>query len=265
MGEHDNYDQDQQSDSRWLKRIAILCLLAGGIIYGVQHFQLPEIDWSKYKIIYSKDGDVDESELIEDAVEEDVIEENIAESKPTKAKAQKQGLSHEAIPALEKPQEIEQKAETAEAALEVSPEITSEAPKVAQPTAPSEKSTLEILEERNHANAVKRAQEVGVSTEGSTLDILERINHANTVKRAQEVGVSTEGSTLDILERINHVNTVKRAQELGVSTEGSTLDILERINHANTVKRAQELGVSTEGSTLDILERITKKQMENYR
>ena len=38
------------------------------------------------------------------------------------------------------------------------------------------KSTLELLEERNHANVVKQAKEAGVSTEGSTLEILERIN-----------------------------------------------------------------------------------------
>ncbi len=66
-----------------------------------------------------------------------------------------------------------------------------------------QKSTLELLEERNHASVVKQAKEAGVSTEGSTLDILERINHANVVKQAKEAGVSTEGSTLDILERIN--------------------------------------------------------------
>lgn len=38
------------------------------------------------------------------------------------------------------------------------------------------KSTLELLEEHNHANVVKQAQRVGVSTEGSTIEILERIN-----------------------------------------------------------------------------------------
>lgn len=94
----------------------------------------------------------------------------------------------------------------------------------------NEKSTIELLEEQNHARVVKQAKEVGVSTEGSTLDILERINHASVVKQAKEVGVSTEGSTLDILERINHASVVKQAKEAGVSTEGSTLDILERIN-----------------------------------
>ena len=92
------------------------------------------------------------------------------------------------------------------------------------------KTTLELLEEQNHANVVKQAKKAGVSTEGSTLDILDRINHANVVKQAQKAGVSTEGSTLDILDRINHANVVKQAQKAGVSTEGSTLEILERIN-----------------------------------
>ena len=73
----------------------------------------------------------------------------------------------------------------------------------AQSSSLREKSTLDLLEERNHASVVKRAKEAGVSTEGSTMDILERINHASVVKRAKEAGVSTEGSTMDILERIN--------------------------------------------------------------
>ena len=34
-------------------------------------------------------------------------------------------------------------------------------------------------------------------------EYLERINHANVVRQAKEMGVSTEGSTLEILERIN--------------------------------------------------------------
>ncbi len=98
----------------------------------------------------------------------------------------------------------------------------------------------------------------------TTLEILERKNHADVVKRAQRAGVSTEGTTLEILERINHADVVKRAQRAGVSTEGTTLEILERINHADVVKRAQRAGVSTEGTTLEILERITKKDLEKY-
>ena len=65
------------------------------------------------------------------------------------------------------------------------------------------KSTIEILQERNHANVMKEAARVGVSTEGTTVEILERINHANVVKEATRAGVSTEGSTIEILERIN--------------------------------------------------------------
>ena len=72
-----------------------------------------------------------------------------------------------------------------------------------------EKTTIELLEEQNHASVVKRAKEAGVSTEGSTLEILERMNHASVVKRAKEAGVSTEGSTLEILERMNR----KRLEE----------------------------------------------------
>ena len=98
----------------------------------------------------------------------------------------------------------------------------------------------------------------------STIELLERKNHENAVKQAKEAGVSAEGSTLDILERINHANVVKQAKEAGVSTEGSTLDILERINHANVIKQARRMGVSTEGSTMDILERINRKTLEKY-
>lgn len=125
-------------------------------------------------------------------------------------------------------------------------------------------STLELLERRNHQDAINRAKSMGLSTEGSTLEILERINHAEVVKRAKRAGVSTKGSTLDILERINHAEVVKRAERAGVSTNGSTMDILERINHAEIVKRAQRMGVSTEGSTMDILERINRKSLESY-
>jgi len=71
------------------------------------------------------------------------------------------------------------------------------------------KSTLEFMEERSHANAVRQAKEAGVSTEGSTIDILERISHANAVRQAKEAGVSTEGSTIDILERISRKNLEK--------------------------------------------------------
>ena len=117
-------------------------------------------------------------------------------------------------------------------------DISEDAPQeVSKPTeqadASAEPSLLELLEQKNHENAVKQAQRAGVSTEGTTLEILERINHANAVKQAQRAGVSTEGTTLEILERINHANAVKQAQRAGVSAEGTTLEILERINKKN--------------------------------
>lgn len=123
-------------------------------------------------------------------------------------------------------------------------------------------STLELIERKNHADIVRRAQHAGVSTEGTTLEILERINHADVVKRAQRAGVNTEGTTLEILERINHADVERRAKQAGVSTEGTTLEILERINHADVVKRAKQVGVSAEGTTLEILERINRKSIE---
>lgn len=72
-----------------------------------------------------------------------------------------------------------------------------------------EKTTVELLEERTHANVVKQAQRAGVSTEGSTSEILDRITHANVVKQAQRAGVSTEGSTSEILDRITRKNLEK--------------------------------------------------------
>lgn len=44
---------------------------------------------------------------------------------------------------------------------------------------PREKTVTEILEERTHNNAVRRAEEVGASTEGTTTEILERITRKN--------------------------------------------------------------------------------------
>lgn len=141
------------------------------------------------------------------------------------------------------PNATDEAANAANAAASDSPESETEssaiAPKDKDSSAPTNKdesvsdddlTTLEDLERRNHAEVVKEAQRVGVSTEGTTLEILERINHAEVVKEAQRIGVSTEGTTLEILERINHAEVVKEAQRIGVSTEGTTLEIMERIN-----------------------------------
>ena len=82
-------------------------------------------------------------------------------------------------------------------ATNVAPDAVSDSPES------DDLTTLDDLERRNHAEVVKEAQRVGVSTEGTTLEILERINHAEVVKEAQRIGVSTKGTTLEILERIN--------------------------------------------------------------
>ena len=107
------------------------------------------------------------------------------------------------------------------------------------------------------------AEPVEESHELTTLELLERRNHENAVKMAQRAGVSTDGTTAEILERITHASAVKQAQRAGVSTEGTTSEILERVTHASAVKQAQRAGVSTEGTTSEILERITRKSLEN--
>ena len=129
----------------------------------------------------------------------------------------------------------------------------------------TEGTTIEILERMNHADVVKQAERKGVSTEGTTIEILERMNHADVVKQAECKGVSTEGTTIEILERMNHADVVKQAKRKGVSTEGTTIEILERMNHADVVKQAERKGVSTEGTTIEILERITRKELEKIR
>lgn len=148
--------------------------------------------------------------------------------------------------------------------IDISVDVPTEVAKPAEPVEENrELTTLELLERKNHENAVKMAQRAGVSTEGTTIELLDRVNHANAIKQAQRAGVSTEGTTIEILDRVNHANAVKQAQRAGVSTEGTTVEILERVNHANVVKQAQRAGVSTEGTTVEILERIARKNLEN--
>lgn len=148
--------------------------------------------------------------------------------------------------------------------IDISVDVPAEVANPAEPVEEShELTTLELLERRNHENAVRMAQRAGVSTDGTTAEILERVTHANAVKQAQRAGVSTEGSTSEILERVTHASAVKQAQRAGVSTEGTTSEILERVTHASAVKQAQRAGVSTEGTTSEILERITRKSLEN--
>ena len=82
------------------------------------------------------------------------------------------------------------------------PEVVEQKQTTPQTQPQREKTVLEILEERNHADVVRQAQQAGVSTEGTTIEILERINHADVVRQAERAGVSTEGTTIEILERI---------------------------------------------------------------
>ena len=122
--------------------------------------------------------------------------------------------------------------------------------------------TVESAQSNENESHLESTDDKIVERQKTTLELIEEQNHASVVKQAKEAGVSAEGSTMEILERINHASVVKQAKEAGVSAEGSTLEILERINHANVVKQAKEAGVSAEGSTLEILERIHRKQLE---
>lgn len=107
----------------------------------------------------------------------------------------------------------------------------------AQRTMERAKTTLQLIEERQHREMVERGKKAGVSTEGSTMDILDRIQHKEMVERGKRAGVSTEGSTMDILDRIQHKEMVERGKKAGVSTEGSTMDILERIQQKEMQER----------------------------
>ena len=63
-------------------------------------------------------------------------------------------------------------------AMDTEQEVTDDGNSIEVERKPSrELTTLEILEKRNHEDAVRRAKRAGVSTEGSTIEILERINH----------------------------------------------------------------------------------------
>ena len=77
-------------------------------------------------------------------------------------------------PVVKKKSSAKKKQETkSESTNAVQEEIIESKPNV------KEKSTQELLEERNHASVVRQAKEDGVSTEGSTSDILNRIIRKN--------------------------------------------------------------------------------------
>ena len=150
--------------------------------------------------------------------------------------------------------------------MEEDQESVSDATNDAVSDSPESETESSAVAPKDKDSSVPTNKDESVSDEDlTTLDDLERRNHAEVVKEAQRVGVSTEGTTLEILERINHAEVVKEAQRIGVSTEGTTLEILDRINHAEVVKEAQRIGVSTEGSTLEIMDRINRKEMEDMK
>ena len=218
MARYSRYDDSVEDDRNW-KVLLFLGLLL--LALGVTGF-------------YVKRHNSSESTVVPVASEAPVTNEMPVASDKANPSASKKAVANtvkrEPAERLERLEDlVPAELQGLETKLQVAEPAAEEKKTEAVPVQTGEKTTIELLEKRNHANAVKRAEEVGVSTEGSTLDIMERINHANAVKRAEEVGVSSEGSTLDIMERINHANAVKRAEEVGVSTEGSTLDIMERI------------------------------------
>ena len=146
----------------------------------------------------SSDEDVQSEETLDDPWGWDDMEED-QESVPDATNAAANDASNAAADAVSDSPESET-------------ESSAVAPKDKDSSVPTNKdesvsdddlTTLDDLERRNHAEVVKEAQRVGVSTEGTTLEILERINHAEVVKEAQRIGVSTEGTTLEIMERIN--------------------------------------------------------------
>ena len=176
-----------------------------------------------------------------------------SQTTPSSSFEEKKSDSYRRTPSKKETREIDNISSTPSVDKDIIP--TNEEPATVTRVAQTELPKAKHVDEPSHKEADK---------ELSTLEILEKKNHADVVRRAQRAGVSTEGSTIEILERINHADVVKRAKRAGVSTEGSTIDILERINHTDVVKRAKRLGVSTEGSTIDILERINRKEMEKY-
>ena len=201
------------------------------MLFGVYSLQKHNNDNEKLLETPNTNTDNREEVLIDDTPTENTM------VTPTKAPTS-------IVPTENKTEEVEQK-------------------KTAPQTQPQrEKTVSELLDERIHDNAVRQAEQVGVSPEGSTSEILDRINHANAVRQAERAGVSSEGTTSEILDRINHANAVRQAERVGVSSEGTTSEILDRINHANAVRQAERVGVSSEGTTSEILDRINRKNLE---
>lgn len=208
----------------------LLALLLPFVLYvGLQKLALPQISNVSYE-----DEDLFYTSM-EKEKSDDGIRRRKTNGKGKKEEADKSGKTNKSFPKVEGDAKEVITAPTV-SPDEVLPEVPTDNPYsdgVVRPPRTkgrSEPTSIELLEQRNHAEVVKQAKRAGVSTQGSTTDILERINHAEVVKQAKRAGVSTQGSTIDILERINHAEVVKQAKRAGVSIQGSTTDILERIN-----------------------------------
>ena len=208
-----------EENKNWTKYTIIACLLALLLYFGFRHKDSPTPDSNKLEVSSTEQVVVpEEAQPVSPSV-----------SKPIKTDSKRERPSQ--ADAIKADQTDEETVLTQEQEVSMpSPETTTKKEET------REKTTLEILEERNHASVVEQAKRAGVSTEGTTIEILERINHASVVKQAQRAGVSTEGSTTEILERINHASVVEQAKRAGVSTEGTTIEILERINRKNLEK-----------------------------
>ena len=187
------YDNSPRKKRNWFK-FAVLVYVILYLLY-----LLMKDDSSEQKV-------QETTTPVETSITNDVVEKQKEIAVPVKTKnksvTKKQETKKKSSNAeMEKPL-VEQKQSIAIESL-MQPDNSKQKEIIENKTSERQKTTLELLEEINHANVVEQAKEAGVSAEGSTLDILERINHANVVKQAKEAGVSTEGSTLDILERIN--------------------------------------------------------------
>ena len=187
------YDSPLKKKSGWFKYV----VLAFVVLFMIH---LWTNDSTEQEIVTSTETTTSDNVLLDEQTEQ------APSTIKKKAPAKKQGTNRKSSnPEMEKPLVRKKENLAIEHSIQQEMKISQE-DNIDSKANKKQKSTLELLEEQNHASVVKQAKEAGVSTEGSTIDILERINHASVVKQAKEAGVSTEGSTIDILERINRRN-----------------------------------------------------------
>ena len=189
--------------------IGLLLFLAGAYVY---ENHIKDADFSKFILIKEKAKKIVNDDAVDDAFtsnefsEDDIsVDESLADDEDVLVAAEDVLMDvKEIVSEYEKPQSSTSTSSTPSS----TPSKAAEKPKKEKEDYGS-LSTLEIIERKNHENAVEQARRAGVSTEGSTMDILERINHKNVVEQGKKAGVSTEGSTMDILERINRKSLEK--------------------------------------------------------